>query len=111
MEKGGAPTTSVATSDARFLAPAFGAGGFGVLAGFVFVVPFADLLLDFLGDQVNRRVEVALPILRKQVRSRHGEAHGTGELLFRSLSVVVLQGHSGINGEAVEMVELVEARA
>src|SRR5881394_607369 len=73
-------------SDPGFLAPAFGACGLGVFAGLVFALALADLLLDFFGDEVNRRVKVAFGVLGKEIGARHGEPHGAVELLFRSLS-------------------------
>src|SRR5437773_607820 len=104
------PALHYAGSDPGFLASAFGAGGLRVFAGFVFALALADLLLDFFGDEVNRGVKVALGVLGKEVGSRHGEPHGTVELFFRSLSMVMLERHTSVNGEAVEVVELVDPR-
>src|SRR5262249_36860422 len=97
-------------SESRFLPPAFGAGGLGVFAGFVFALALADLLLDFLGDQIDRGVEVAFSVLRKEVRSGNGEPHGTVELLFGRFPMVMFEGHTSVKGEAVEVVEFVDSR-
>src|SRR5439155_3027015 len=97
-------------SEAGFLASAFGAGGLGVFAGSVFALTFADLLLDFFGDKVNRSVEVALGVLGKEVGARHGEPHGTDKLFFRSFSMVMFERHASVNGEAVEVVEFIDPR-
>ena len=62
----------------------FGTRAQRVFAGLVFVVPFAQLLFQFLGDQVNRRVEIALAILGEQIGTGDGKADRTGELPFGS---------------------------
>src|SRR2546427_638657 len=108
--KTNAPALPDAASESGFLAPAFGAGGLGVFAGFVFALALADLLLDFFGDEINRGVEVALGVLGKKVGARHGEPHGTVELFFRSFSMVMFERHARVNGEAVEVVEFVDPR-
>src|SRR5947208_1839491 len=110
MRKGDTPTLHYALAaalDTRFLALALDAGGLGVFAGFVFVVPLADLLLNLFGDKINRRVKVSFAIFSEQVRPRHGQSHGAGKLFFGGLSVVVLQRHARIDGETVKVVKLV----
>src|SRR6266446_8962086 len=104
------PKLRHSASDPVFLAAAFGAGRQGVFAGFVFALALADLLLDFFGDEVNRGVKVALGVLGKEVGSRHGQPHGAVELFFRSFSMVMFERHTSVNGEAVEVVELVDPR-
>jgi hypothetical protein len=79
-----------------------------VAAGFLLVVPLANLALDFLGDQINGGVEIFFAILGKQVRPANGEADGTGKSFFRSAFVVVLQRDARINDALVEMFHPVE---
>ena len=52
-------------SSAGFLPGAFGAGGDLVFVRLAFAVALADLLFDFFGHQVNRRVKVAFDVLRQ----------------------------------------------
>src|SRR5690349_5957799 len=105
----GAPLPAPPPSDFRFLALAFHPGGFGMFAGFVFALTFANLLLDFLGDEVNRGVKVAFSILRKEVGTGYGKPHGAAELSFGRFSMVVLECYARINGETVKVVKLVDA--
>ena len=57
-----------------------------VFAGFVLVVAFAQLLLDFFGDKIDGRIQIGLAILGKDVRPRHRQPDGAGKLAFRALS-------------------------
>ncbi|MDB6064603.1 MAG: hypothetical protein JWR26_811 [Pedosphaera sp.] len=91
-----------------FLADAFGAGSIGVLAGFVFALAPANLLLDFFRHEVDGGVEIAFAILGKKVWTRFGEAHGAFELAFRGFGGIVFQGDAGIDGKTVEMFELID---
>jgi hypothetical protein len=97
------PWRSTFGSQAAFFEFLFGFGRLGVAAGFLLVVPLANLAFDFLGDQINGGVEIFFPILGKQVRPADSEADGTGESLFRSAFVVVLQGDARVNDALVEM--------
>src|SRR5882762_7715981 len=53
-----------------------------VIAGFELVMPLAELLLEFLGHQIYRRIKVALYVLGKDVRAGERDAQRTGELPF-----------------------------
>jgi hypothetical protein len=74
-----------------------------VAAGFLLVMPLANLAFDFFGDQVNGSVEIFFPILGKQVRPANGEADGTGKSFFGSAFMVVLQRDARVNDPLVEM--------
>src|SRR5882757_7148959 len=71
------------------LAPAFNAGRFSVFSGLPFAVSFADLLLDFFGDEVDRGVEIAFVIFGVKIGAGHGQAHGTFKLPARGFGRVV----------------------
>ena len=80
-----------------------------VLAGFVLVVPLADLLLDFLGHLVNGGVEVAFGIHGKEVRATDTKSHRTAKLLLRHTSVIVFESYAGIDGPSVKMFQFIKA--
>jgi len=101
--------SSALLSDAGFLSSSLHARGFRVFACFVFVVTFSNLLLDFLNDEIDGGVKIAFTVLGKKVGAGHGEANGTGELLFRRFPVVMFQGHPRVQRAAVQMVEFFEA--
>ena len=67
---------------------------------------FADLLLDFLGDEIDRRVEVSFAILGKKIRTAHAQSDGAGERPFRNAIVVVFEGDACVNGSLVEVIQL-----
>src|SRR5437868_5003143 len=67
-------------SDRRFLARAFRTRGDFVFARLVFALAFADLLLDFFGDEIDRRVEIALAVFGEEIGAADGEADRAGEL-------------------------------
>lgn len=77
-----------------------------MFARFCFIVTFSQLLFDFFGDQIDGGVEVGLGVLREDVRPRHTEADGAGELAFRAPEVIVLKGDTRAGDEAVEVFEL-----
>jgi hypothetical protein len=79
-----------------------------VFARFNFTVAFADLLLDFFGDDVNGRVQIAFTRLGKEVGAAHGHLHRANELPFGHAAVVVFEGNAGINGAAIQMIQLFE---
>ena len=85
-----------------------GTGGVAVLAGLKLAVPGANLLFDFLGDQIDRRVEVRLEILRVKVRAGPGQFDGTLEFLVGQLADVVLDDNTCVDGIPVELPEFFE---
>src|SRR2546426_873965 len=86
-----APTFHRSISDTRFLSPALDARRHGMLAGFVFAVTFANLLLDFLSHQIDSGIKIALTVLCEKVGAGHRQANGTGKLLLRRFPVVMFQ--------------------
>jgi hypothetical protein len=80
-----------------------------VLLRLAFVLPGADLLRDFFGDAVNRRIQIAFDILGEQIRPAHAQADGATELFFGDAGVIVFEGHARIHGAPVKMVELHQA--
>src|SRR5256885_845400 len=103
------PTFHRSISDTRFLAPALDARRHGMLAGFVFAVTFADLLLDLLSHQIDSGVKIALTVLGEKVGAGHCQANGTGELPLRRFPVVMFQGHPRVNRTTVQVVEFFDA--
>jgi hypothetical protein len=95
-------------SQAAFFEFLFGFGRLGVAAGFLLIVPLANLAFDFLGDQINGGIEIFFAILGKQVRPANSEADGAGESFFGSAFVVVFQRDARINDALVEMFHPVE---
>jgi hypothetical protein len=93
--------------NACFLAAAFAHGSFTVFAGFVFVMPFANLLLDLLAHQVNRRVEVSFRVFGKQVRPRHSQPHRALELPFRWFARVVFEDDSRVQSKPIQVFQLI----
>ena len=100
---GGPARTSL---QAFILKRALGPGRLLVLAGLVFIVPLADLLLNLLADHVNGRVKVAIHGLCKQIRSRHHQPHRAGKLTLRRFGLVVIENHSRLNGKAIQVLQL-----
>lgn len=96
------------TSGGGILALALAAGGFRVFAGLVLAVALADLLFDFLGHEVYGGVKILLHILRKKIRARNAKPHRAFELALRNLGGIMFQRDARIDGEAVEMFELVQ---
>src|SRR6185369_4934056 len=83
-------------------------GGILVLARFHLAVAFADLLLDFFGDDVDGRVEIAFAGFGEQVGSAHGQADGAVELFFRNPFMVVFQHDACVDGTAVDVFHLLK---
>lgn len=76
-----------------------------VFAGLILIVAFADLLLNLLADDINRRIEIAIHRFGKQVRPRHHQADGTGELALGGFGFVVIENDPGLNRKAIQMLE------
>ena len=81
-------------------------GRLGVVTRLGLAAAFAQLLLDFLCDDVNGRVKVLLAVLGKKIRTTNAETDGTGERLFRRARVVVFEGDSRVNHPLVQVVKL-----
>ncbi|HVO33136.1 MAG TPA: hypothetical protein VMU17_04415, partial [Elusimicrobiota bacterium] len=84
-----------------------------VLGNFVFArgafgVAFPDLLFNFPGNLVDGRVQVAVDVLGKKVGPAHAQANGAAELFSGGARVIVLQGHPGIDGAPIEMIQLID---
>ena len=105
-----APTLQRSISDPRFLTFALHPRGLGVFAGLVFAMPFADLLFDLFDDKIDGGVKITFTVFGEEVGTRHRQANGTGELLFRRFAVVVFEGDARVNGPAVQVIKLYEAR-
>ena len=73
-----------------------------------FAVAFADLLFNFLSDDVYSSVQVAFPGFGEQVWTPHGNLHGAIELSFGHSPMVMFESHPGVDGPAIEVVELFE---
>jgi len=91
----------------RFLPSALASRSYFVFAGFVFVVPLPNLLLDLFCHQVNGGVQVAFDILREAVRSWDFQTHGTGELPLRRLGVIMLEDDAGADRKPVQVGQFV----
>jgi hypothetical protein len=86
-------------------------GGIFVLSRLNLAVTLADLLLDFFGNDVYGRVQVAFAGLGEQVGPPHRNLHGTIELPFRHAAMVVLEGDARVNGPPIQMVQLLDLLA
>ena len=80
-----------------------------MFAGFVLVLTFPDLLLDFLTHHINRRIQVALRVLGKEVGPGHAQANGTTKRFLRDFGMIVLQGDAGVDREAIQVGKLFQA--
>jgi len=80
-----------------------------VLLRLAFALPFADLLLDFFRDAVNRRIQITFDILGEKVRTAHTQADRTAELFLGHTRVIMFEGHARVPGAPVKMVELHQA--
>jgi len=69
---------------------------------------FANLLLDFFGDDVDGRVKVRLTIFGIQVRPTQADPDGAGKGPFGNARVIVFEGDARINGTFVEVIHLFE---
>src|SRR5882672_2073161 len=94
-------TRHTSLSDSGIPADFFEFDGVLVFMSLVTTVLLADLLLDFLGHAIDRRIHVTFHILGEQIRAAHGEAHGAAELLFRHARMVVLQRDARIDGPGI----------
>ena len=76
---------------------------------FVFAVALANLLFNFFCDQIDRRIKIAFRVFREEVWARNRQAHAASELALGNLGVIMLQRDTRIDGEPVEMFELVDS--
>ena len=77
--------------------------------GFELIVTFAELLLDFLGDQIHGGIEVVFRILGEKVGAGNGQTNRAGELLFGRLELVEFKNDAGINRIPIHVFQLVDA--
>ena len=80
-----------------------------MLARLKFVVPFAQLLFNFLGHQVNRLIKVGFTVFGKYVRPRDRQADGTGELLFRPFQMRVIDGDTRGRDKAIQVLNFLDS--
>lgn len=80
-----------------------------MFARLVLAVTFTDLPLHLLGHEINCRIHIGLGIFCKQVRTRNGQTHGTLELPLLCLGFVMFQRDTRINGEAILVIQLLNA--
>src|SRR5262249_32179706 len=94
----------------RGLLPALlDARGFRVFAILEFAVALSKLLLDFFRDLVDGGVEIAIVLLGVQIGAAHPKPERAFELALGRLGVVVFEIDSGVNGPAIEMLQLIDA--
>ena len=77
-----------------------------MVAGLIFVMPLAQLLLHLLGDQVNGGIKIALAILGKQVGAGHGKPQRAGELPLRHFQMVMFQRNPRAGGVVIQVFQL-----
>src|ERR1035438_6777163 len=65
-----------------------------VLAGFEFVMPPADLLLNLLGNEVDGGIEIAFDVLGEQIGAGQRQTHRAGELALRGLGLIRSEEHT-----------------
>ena len=99
----------IAGSHSSLLPAALALGGEGMLAGFVFAVAFADLLLNFFGDEVDGGVEIGFVVFSVKIRAGHGQADGTFEFAFGGFIGVVFEDDPRIDGKAIQVFQLFDA--
>ncbi len=97
----------MAALKSRFLARSFGVRR-DLFPRFVFAVAFSDLLLDFFGNDIDGRVEVAFVVFGKEVRAADAETYRTGKLSFGHASVVVFERDAGFHDAGFQVFQLVE---
>ena len=71
-------------------------------------LPFPDLLLDLLDDQVDRRVQVAFAVLGEQVRPPDRQPNRAGEFFLRPARMAVFERYARIHSPMVEALQFVE---
>ena len=105
---GEAPTAAT-TLNQSFLVADLDAGRLCVLPILEFVMALANLLFDFFRHLVDRGIKVAIMVLGVEVRPANAESNGTFKLPIGGLGMVVFESDAGIDGPAVEMLELLDA--
>src|SRR6266852_7470850 len=80
-----------------------------MFAGLVFIFALAELLLDFFCDQVDGRVKVGFEIFGVKIGSGQRQPNGAFKLAVGGFAGVVLENHAGIDGETVQMLQLMNA--
>ena len=79
-----------------------------MLAGFVLVVTFTNLLFDFFRHHVDRRVKVTFAIFGEQVRPTDPQADRAGKLALGRPGMIVFERHARVDGEPVQMLQFVD---
>ena len=92
-----------------FLNQALSLGWFTGPLGLFLTMLFADLLLDFLGDEIDGGVEIVFRVLAVKIRTPDPEPNGTLELFFGRFGVVVFEAHPGIDSPAIKMLQFVNS--
>ena len=95
-------------SESFFQAVSLAGGADSMLAGFMFGLALAQLLLDFFADDVDGSVKILFNIGRVDIRAGERNLHGTGELAFGRLGLIVIKHHANVGGERVQMFDLVD---
>ena len=80
-----------------------------MLASLVFAVALSELLLDLLGDQVNRGIKIGLDVLRKKIAPRQSNANRAGKLALRGFCLVAFQSDASVRRVMVKVVQLVNS--
>jgi len=80
-----------------------------MLASLVLIMALADLLLDFLGDQVDGGVKVLFEIFRKQVRAGKRESYRTGKLPLGRFGLVMFERDPRVDGTPVQVLQFVDS--
>jgi len=73
------------------------------------IMPLSKLLLNFLGHNINRRVEVGFDILSKKVGPRQRNPYGAGKLPLRRLGLVVFQSDANVGRVLIEMIQFIDS--
>ena len=69
-------------------------------------------VLSIMGEKVRIGIQAprSIPVFRKEVGAAHAQTDGAGKLFCRHAGAVVFERDARVNGPAVEMLELVQAR-
>ena len=95
-------------SDSGVALGVFKFGGVLVFVRLVFVVAFADLLLDFFCDAVNRRIKIAFTVFGEKVGAADAQSHGATELFFWHACVVMFERDARVNGVFIEVIQFLQ---
>jgi len=79
-----------------------------MFARLVLIVSFPKLLFDLLGHDIDGGIKVTFNVLGKEIRAGKRNAHRAGELPFRRLGLVAVEGHSRIDGITVEVFQFAD---